>query len=121
MTCPECGSSEVRASSSTRWNDFLQRVRGREAFRCRKCRLRFFASPSSDSGSKPTEQSTDIRRPNKLMSTRSKKRLVRRLIAVVIFAAAFALFWFFLRYLTTERMPTTDSGAVNSSLSFFTT
>jgi type VI protein secretion system component VasF len=119
MTCPECGSSEVRASRSTRWNDFFQRVRGREAFRCRKCRQRFFASPSSESGSKPTAQSTHTHRPNKLMSTRSKKRLVRQLIVAVIFAVAFALFLFFLRYLTTDRMPTTDYGAGKSSLTFF--
>jgi hypothetical protein len=116
MTCPECGSSEVRSSKSTRWNDFLQRVRGREAFRCRKCRQRFFASPSSESVSNPV---THAHHPTKLMSTRSKKRLVRQLIVAAIFAVAFALFLFFLRYLTTERMPTTDYGKANASLSFF--
>jgi multidrug efflux pump subunit AcrB len=48
------------------------------------------------------------------MSTRSKNRLVRRLFVILIFAVAFIIFLFFLRYLTTERMPASDSGAVSS-------
>jgi hypothetical protein len=114
MTCPDCGSSEVRASRSTRWNDFFQRVHGREPFRCRKCRLRFFASDSPGSGSEPVAQSGRNHRPTKLLSSRTKKRLIRRLVVISIFAVAFILFLFFLRYLTTERMPSSDSGAVSS-------
>jgi len=48
------------------------------------------------------------------MSDRSKKRLVRRLIVILIFATAFIIFIFFLRYITTERMPASDSSAVRS-------
>ena len=43
------------------------------------------------------------------MSSRTKKRLIKQLIMITIFAAAFILFLFFLRYLTTERMPPSDS------------
>jgi multidrug efflux pump subunit AcrB len=50
------------------------------------------------------------------MSTRSKKRLVRLLVVIGIFAVAFVIFLFFLRYLTTERMPASDSGAISSHL-----
>ena len=35
---------------------------------------------------------------------------------ISIFAVAFILFLFFLRYLTTERSPSQDSGAVSSPL-----
>jgi multidrug efflux pump subunit AcrB len=49
------------------------------------------------------------------MSTRSKKRLVRRLIVILIFAVAFVIFWYFLRYLTSERIPAPDSGATSST------
>ncbi len=114
MTCPECGSSEIRASRSIRWSDVFQRVRGREAFRCRKCRQRFFASVSPESGPGRAVQSKQTRRPSKLMSIRSKNRLVRRLILILIFAVAFVIFLFFLRYLTTERIPAPDSGATSS-------
>lgn len=112
MTCPGCGSSEVRASKSTRWSDFLQRARSREAFRCRKCRQRFFASISTESVVPVPEhavQSKHTHRPAKLISSRAKKRLIKRLIMISIFAVAFILFLFFLRYLTTERMPASDS------------
>jgi hypothetical protein len=114
MTCPQCGSSEIRVSRSTRWSDVFQRVRGREAFRCRKCRVRFSASVSPESGPKRPVQSKQTHWPTKLMSTRSKNRLVRRLFVILIFAVAFIIFLFFLRYLTTERMPASDSGAVSS-------
>jgi len=50
------------------------------------------------------------------MSTRSKKRLIRRLIVITIFAVAFLLFLLFLRYLTSEKSPSQDSGAVSSPL-----
>jgi len=116
MICPACGSSEIRTSRHTRWSDFFQRVRGREAFRCRTCRLRFFASQSTKSGPEQVVQSKHIHRPQKLMSTRSKKRFVRRLVVILIFAVAFVIFLFFLRYLITERMPASDSGAVSSPL-----
>jgi hypothetical protein len=114
MTCPECGSSEIRVSRSTRWSDVFQRVRGREAFRCRKCRLRFFALVSSESGPERAVQSKQTHRPTKLMSTRRKNRLVRRLIVILIFVVAFVIFWYFLRYLTSEPSPPRDSGAISS-------
>jgi hypothetical protein len=114
MTCPKCGSSDIRTSKSAHWNDVFQRVRGREALRCRKCRLRFFASNMAEPGSERVIQSKHTPRSAKLMSPRTKKHLVRRLIVISIFAVAFVLFLFFLRYLTTERMPASDSGAVSS-------
>jgi multidrug efflux pump subunit AcrB len=116
MTCPKCRSSEIRASRSSRWSDIFQRVRGREAFRCRKCRQRFFASQSSALGSQQVVQSKHTHRHSRLMSRRTKKRLSRRLIVIAIFAVMFVIFLFFLRYLITERMPASDSGAVSSPL-----
>jgi hypothetical protein len=116
MTCPKCGSSDIRASRRTRWSDVFQWVRGRETFRCRTCRQRFFASDSTEPGPQQVVQSNHSHRPAKLMSTRSKKRLVRRLVVISIFAVAFIVFWLFLRYLTTEKSSSQDSGAVSSHL-----
>jgi hypothetical protein len=42
------------------------------------------------------------------MSTRAKRRLVRRLIAGAIFTFAFILIWFFLRYLVGAIAPPQD-------------
>lgn len=116
MICPQCGSSDIRTSRRSPWTDVFQRLRGREPFRCRKCRLRFFASQSSLAVDERVVPSTHTRRPQKLMSTRSKRRLIRWIIVVTIFAVAFIIFLFFLRYLTTERSPSQDSGAVSSRI-----
>jgi multidrug efflux pump subunit AcrB len=116
MTCPQCGSSDIRTSRHARWSNVFQRIRGREAFRCRACRKRFFASPSTDPGPQQAIQAKQTHRHAKLISTRSRKRLVRRLVVISIFALAFIAFLLFLRYLTTEKSPSQDSGAVSSHL-----
>jgi len=114
MTCPKCGSADIRASRSDRWSDIFHRFRGRDTYRCRNCRMRFYASESAQPGPKQADQSKPTHRHPKLISTRKKKRLIRRLIVISIFALAFIMFWFFLRYLTTEKSPAQDSGTVSS-------
>jgi hypothetical protein len=116
MICPGCGSSEIRSSRSTSWKDIFQRARGREALRCRDCRLRFFASEFSESVPKQAVEPSRPRRSKPLLNPRAKKRLGRGLIVLAIFAAALLIFLFFLRYLTTERSPSEDSRAVSSRL-----
>lgn len=112
MICPQCGSSEIRSSKSTRVQDVIERVRGRDAFRCRQCRNRFFASDVGGAEAAKTTESKGSSRPKKLISSRFKKTFTRRLTVISIFAVAAIVFWFFLRYLTTERSPSQDSGAV---------
>ncbi len=117
MTCPECGSSDIRESRSAHWSKLFQQIFGRQPFRCRKCRRRFFASDSTASAPERAANSKDTRRPARLMTTRTKKRLVRRLIVISIFSLAFVLFLLFLGYLTTEHMSSSDSGSLSSPLS----
>jgi flagellar basal body-associated protein FliL len=81
--------------------------------------MRFYASESAEPGPLKADQSKSTHRHPKLISTRSKKRLVRRLIVISIFALAFIIFWFFLHYLTTEKSPSQDSGAVSVPLTSF--
>ena len=121
MTCPKCGSTEVRSSKRAELGDFFHRMRGHEAFRCRKCRERFFVSEAALSDGQRTVLSKSTNKPVKLMSVRKKQRIIRQLIVVSIFAVAFALFLFFLRYLTTPKMPPSDSGAVRSPIPVFLT
>ena len=111
MTCPECGSSEIRLSRSTSFQDAFQRLRGREPFRCSKCRLRFFAFESPEFASKKALGSKLGRRS--LWNSRIKKRLAKRMIVISIFAVALAIFLLFLRYVTTEQTPSGDSGAAD--------
>jgi len=106
MNCPKCGSTDLRTSKHAHWGDLLQRARGRLAIRCRKCRLRFFVDTAIDAaGKEHIVHSTHKPRQAKLLSSRKKKRLAKQLVVISIFAAAFLLFWFFLRYITGEHLP----------------
>ena len=87
----------------------LQKVQGRTAFRCQSCRNRFFEGQVAPTGLK--SKGTSV----KLIRTRTKKKLAKKLVVVSIFAAAFIVFWLFLRYLTTDRAPTSDSMVTSSS------
>ena len=42
LTCPNCGSRDVRRSKQEGVFALLQRTFGRHPFRCRNCRIRFF-------------------------------------------------------------------------------
>jgi len=81
-------------------------------FRCRNCHKRFYSSGSAEPGARQADQSKQTHRHPKLMNARSKKRMVRRLIVISIFILAFLVFWLFLRYLTTDRSASQDSGTV---------
>jgi preprotein translocase subunit SecG len=116
MTCPKCGSLDIRVSHSSSWSDALQRVIGRMAFRCRKCRLRFYSSFNTGRSKQMGVQSSGARRSKSLIALGTNKRLKRRLVTVAIFAVAFLLFWIFMRYFTADRSPTQDSSTVRSSL-----
>jgi hypothetical protein len=102
MTCPRCGSSEIRASKTTRWTDVFHLVRGREAVRCRKCGLRFFAAGLAAATMRPAGAARGAYRPTKPMSPQGKKLHLSQLTMVSIFALAAIIFWLFLRYLTAE-------------------
>lgn len=112
MTCPDCGSSEIRLSRSTKFQDAFQRLRGREPFRCSKCRVRFFAIESPELALGKAAHSNPGRRSS--WNSRIKKRLAKRMIVVSIFAVALFIFLIFLRYVTTEQNPSSDSGAVTA-------
>jgi len=42
LSCPKCGSHDVRRSKSDGFYAVLQRTLGRWPFRCRSCRARFY-------------------------------------------------------------------------------
>jgi hypothetical protein len=112
MTCPKCGSAEIRRSKHAHWGDAFKRVLGHEPLRCRTCGHRFFASLDTEPVPELPPASKSSSRPKKLIRTRTKKLLVRRLVVISIFGAALLLFWFFLRYLTTDHVAPSDAGAI---------
>jgi hypothetical protein len=112
MNCPKCKSADVRLSKTPSWRDVFQRVQGREAFRCRDCRARFFAreAPGAETDAGAIQKSKQI------AHFRGKSRRTRQILIISVFAVAFVVFFYILRYLTTERTatPADDSGLMRS-------
>jgi hypothetical protein len=115
MICPGCSSPDVRTSQQNRWTDVFQRLIGCQAYRCRKCRIRFYAPGSAELAVGATASGKSIPGSQLVSSTRSRKRLIRRLLAIAVFTVMFVIFWFYLRYLTTDRVPSDNSQMVRPS------
>lgn len=115
MTCPQCSSSSIRPSSHSSWKDILPRLRGREAFRCRKCRHRFFALPSTQIPVNNPDQPSRKIKHDKLSKQRQRRRLFRRIVTVVVVVVTFSLFGLFLHYITADHpsKPTEDEMSVS--------
>jgi hypothetical protein len=105
MTCPQCTSSDIRRSSNSSWKDVLPRLRGRHAFRCRKCRHRFFAVPSAPpAAGNPDRRGSKIKL-DLLSKQWKKRRLFRRVITFAVVVAMFSLFGLFLHYIAEDHPP----------------
>jgi len=103
MTCPKCGSEDVRSSHQTRWNDWFHRAKHETAWRCRKCRRRFYAYTEPGAGQpRPARKRRE--------RTRGSKAVQRLIIQAVIGVILLLVFYVFLRYLTREPSANSDSG-----------
>ena len=47
MDCPKCGSDDIRVSHHAHKKDVFHHLCGQEAYRCRKCRHRFYGPKSA--------------------------------------------------------------------------
>ena len=82
---------------------------GHEAFRCRKCRHRFYASDPESPGTEPQAKPRSSKR-RKHRDPWTRRRIFRRLVWIGIFAVAFLIFLFFLRFIVSEKT-SSDSAA----------
>ena len=110
IPCPSCGSTEVRVSKRSHWSDVFHLAGGREAFRCRNCRRRFFVKQAEEKSISTSSRQGSNQRSRPRMSTTAKRRLQRRLliIFIFIFALALAIFGLFLRFITREPSSSGD-------------
>jgi putative flippase GtrA len=84
--------------------DAFHHVFGREAYRCRECRIRFYGAKSAALETSASDHSSKSRQWSFGQASPSEhRRLMRRLTLFAIFALAFIIFWFFLRFLTAEH------------------
>jgi len=108
MTCPYCGNSDIRRSESSHWSDGLHRAFGRDAYRCRKCRQRFFLPRSAQITTHATRKSDRSGKAGKRLDFRRRKRLIRRLITIAVFVVMFGMFVLFLRHITEDHTPASN-------------
>jgi len=108
MICPHCTNANVRRSQSSRWSDFLHSSGDRQAFRCRACRQRFFASPTSATPAYAARQPARKHHRHKSIETRKKRRVLRSMITVGVFLLMFAAFGFLLYYFTLGHAPASN-------------
>jgi len=116
IPCPSCGSTEVRISKRSHWSDVFHLAGGREAFRCRNCRRRFFVKQAEEKSISTSSRQGSNQRSRPRMSTTAKRRLQRKLLIIFIFALALTIFGFFLRYILREPSPPSDSGLFNTPM-----
>ena len=115
IPCPSCGSTEVRVSKTSRWSDVFHLTGGRAAFRCRNCRERYFAKEAAEPAVSASSRPVSSERSRPRMSSAAKRRLRRRLVIIAIFALAFAIFGFFLRYILREPSAPAESSLFRPS------
>jgi hypothetical protein len=104
MTCPKCGSQNLRLSRQSEWLDMLHVAARHKPFRCRDCRQRFYAHQSGEQ-SKLADAAKVSHRPKPLLAKRTK----RRILEAAIFTAMLALFFVILHFLTQEKAPSSDA------------
>jgi hypothetical protein len=112
MNCPSCGNSDVRRSRSLSRRDGFQRVLGRQAYRCRTCRQRFYCSAFEE-----PRRSLGIfqkKRGVRVVDFRRRKRMMRRVVTVVVFVVMFSLFGLFLRHISQDHPPQGNSQEMGS-------
>jgi hypothetical protein len=105
MTCPQCASSDTRRSTTSSWRDLLPSLLGRQAFRCRKCRHRFFAVLSTRSASNAPDRPHGKVPFGKLSTQWKKRRLFRGVITAAVIVVMLSLFGLFLHYIAVDHPP----------------
>ena len=95
--CPRCGSDCVRESTTRRGMDLLPANLGKQAYRCRNCRSRFYLKREVDSETPATPQR---RRSNRKRDPIWKHPAIRRHMNEITIAfgslIAFAVFLYLL-------------------------
>ena len=102
MNCPKCDSSEIRRSSRIKWSDPFHFVLGQHAFRCRKCRVRFYAVSKTTPDDAPAAKRMPRKRFHISELRRNLKHIRPWMWEAAIFGFMLLIFLVFLRYLTRE-------------------
>lgn len=92
LTCPVCGSQDVRKSQRSSRFDLIRRWRGLRRYRCRDCRKTFYNALS------PAERTEHSKAAEDRRAARRKKKRVRT--ELLLFFGMLLFFFLILRFLT---------------------
>jgi len=110
MNCPKCDSSHVRRSHHIKWGDLFHSPFGKHAFRCRTCRLRFYAAENTAPAEGPARKLKPRKRPRTSGLKRGLTRMRPWMWEAAIFVFMLLIFFVFLRYLTREPAAGPEGG-----------
>jgi hypothetical protein len=106
MICPNCGSSEIRRSQRSSWADIVQQFRGQDAFRCRKCRNRFYSPRNAVAD--PVSVKPSRRRRSRSKTSLKKRLQLAGTLVLVIAASVLTLLWVIQMVVGTKPVPPFD-------------
>lgn len=106
MICPNCGSSEIRRSQRSSWADIVQQFRGQDAFRCRKCRNRFYSPRAAVAD--PVSVKPSRRRRSKSKGSLKKRLQLAGTVVLVLAASVLTLLWVIQMVVGTKPAPPFD-------------
>lgn len=97
MTCPSCGSPNVRVSKRNPTFAFIHQMQGLERFRCRECRNAFWDKPP-----KNDDEERIRRKRQRAWGSFIQSRRRRGLIEITLFIAMLLIFFVTIRYLVNK-------------------
>jgi hypothetical protein len=103
IVCPACGESDIRLSRRAKWNDLLLRIRSQYAWRCRRCRIRFYAPAGEASAGTPRREKSKSSRHKHEGSSRGTHPWRRLLIQGSVLLGTLIVFGLFLIYIAQEH------------------
>ena len=98
--CPHCGSTEVRESSTRRGMDLMPSNIGKDAYRCRCCRGRFYLRKEADDGLPGSQAAARRRRSDRkrdpIWKHPSLRRYSNEIMIVIGSMVSFGIFLYVL-------------------------
>jgi hypothetical protein len=100
LTCPTCGSDNVRRSRRRSIVGLLQRWRGLRRYRCRECRRTFYSQLSPAESQSNGIRARRTREHRRIQPSPYKERsLRRRATELILFLCLVVIFYAALKYL----------------------
>jgi hypothetical protein len=103
IVSPAREESDIRLSRRSKWIDLVRRIRSQYAWRCRRCRIRFYAPAGEAIAGSPRGEKSKSSRHKHEGSSRGTHPWRRLLIQGSVLLGTLILFGLFLIYIAQEH------------------